>query len=84
MILTLKILGAIAALALGLWLGMPGRYARETHEHDVEEIMDRGGGRRHRARRHFTPLAWAIRQVKGESRRRSRAGRFRMERPDDR
>ena len=54
--LLLKILGAVAALALGVWMGMPGRYEQSIEE--IEEVMERGGGRRRKVKRHFTPLAW--------------------------
>ena len=37
MILTLKILGAIAALGLGIWLGLPGRYSQSVDE--IEQTM---------------------------------------------
>ncbi len=81
MVLFLKILGGLAAVALGVWLGMPGRYTPDVER--IEEVMARGGGRRHRVKRHFTPIAWIQRQVSSGSRRRSRTGRFHLEAPDD-
>lgn len=81
MALFLKILGGLAAVALGLWLGKPGRYTPDVER--IEEVMERGGGHRHRVKRHFTPLAWIQRQVSSGSRRRSRTGRFRLEAPKD-
>lgn len=89
MILALKILGGIAALALGIWLGMPGRYTQSVEE--IEESLGKRG-RRRTAKRHFTPLAWFQRQVssgstsqkrRDRSRRRSGGG-FKLEDPEDR
>ena len=48
MILFLKILGAIGALALGIFLG-GGRYTQSQQEIDVRM----GGGKPRRAKRHF-------------------------------
>ena len=44
MIFALKILGALLALGLGVWLGLPGRYSQPIEE--IEEAMERGGGGR--------------------------------------
>lgn len=84
MILTLKILGAVAALGLGIWLGLPGRYSQSVDE--IEQTMAMGTGRRKKVKRHFTPLAWFQRKVssrpsEGHQR---RGGGFNLERPDDR
>jgi len=55
--LWLKILGALLALALGIWLGLPGRFD-QSHS-DIEELMDQPGTRRQKkVKRHFTPMAW--------------------------
>jgi hypothetical protein len=86
MILALEILGLIAAFALGIWWGLPGRYTQTAD--DIEEIMEQGGQRRRRAQRIFTPLAWVQRNVRAR-RSHDRAGGggrrgFRIERPGDR
>ena len=83
MILTLKILGAIAAFALGIWFGLPGRYTQTVDE--IEDVMERGYGRRRKTKRHFTPLAWLQRRISARpshSRNRGRGG-FKLENPDD-
>jgi hypothetical protein len=82
MILALKILGAIAALALGIWLGLPGR-SRQRAE-DLEETMEHGGwGRRHREKRSLSPLAWIQRNPRVEGTRARHMRGFRVESPDD-
>ena len=84
MILALKILGGLLALALGVWFGLPGSYSQTAEE--IEESMARGPGRRKKVKRHFTPMAWLQRNVKvrtsrGEGSRRARG--FRVESPDE-
>ena len=82
--LVLKIGAALVALLIGIWMGLPGRYTQSIEE--IEEVMDRGGGRRRTVRRRFTPIAWLQRQKSvrsSQGRRRSRS-RFRLESPDDR
>lgn len=74
---------SIGALLLGIWMGMPGRYT-QTPE-DIEQVMAKGGGRRKRTKRIFTPLAWVQRQISARSGRQARPGRgFNLERPEDR
>lgn len=83
MVLTLKILGALAALGLGLWLGLPGRYEQTPEE--IEQTMAMGTGRRKKVKRHFTPLAWFQRKVNTRpSQGHARRGGFNLERPEDR
>ena len=77
----LMVLGALAALALGIWLGLPGRYS-QTHE-EIDQIMEAGGGRRRRTKRVFTPLAWMQRRADARSSARRGSG-FKLESPDDR
>lgn len=66
----LKILGGVAALLLGVWLGLPGRYEQSASE--IEKVMSRGGSRRNRVKRAFTPLDWFRRDERGSERRASR------------
>lgn len=71
--LTLKILGALVALAFGIWLGSPGEYRRNLDE--IDEAMEREGPRR-TARRHFTFLnAFISRKAPPSARRRHRGRR---------
>ncbi len=49
----LKILGAIAALLVGIWWGRAGSYTRTIA--DVDEALDKGNPRNY-TKRHFTPL----------------------------
>ncbi len=85
--LALKIGGALLALALGLWLGMPGRYTQSID--DIGKVMASGGARRRKVRRSFTPLAWLQRNLSARGARhrdseRGRSGGFRLESPEDR
>lgn len=66
----LKILGGLVALLLGIWLGLPGRYEQSASE--IEKVMSRGGSRRNRVKRAFTPLDWFRRDERGSERRASR------------
>lgn len=53
--LFLKVIGALLALGLGLYLGLAGQYKADPDE------LDRAlgpGGRSRRVRRSFTPLGW--------------------------
>ena len=84
--LSLKIAGALLALALGVWLGMPGRYTQSVD--DIEQVMASGGGRRRKVKRRFTPLAWLQRnpsasRARGRKSERGRSGGFRLESPED-
>ncbi|HSW28424.1 MAG TPA: hypothetical protein VLH75_02920 [Longimicrobiales bacterium] len=70
------ILGAVAALGLGIWLGLPGR---APSVEDVERTMRNPLPESRKVKRRFTPLAWAQRHIGTGV---SRAGRgFRVERP---
>jgi hypothetical protein len=82
----LAILG-ILGLAIGIWLGMPGR-DRPSIE-DIERAMDKGGSgsRRRLSKRSINPFAWLRRKADTKpSRSRRRVGRrgFKLEAPDDR
>lgn len=81
--LIIKVVLAVVALGVGIWLGMPGRYTQTVDE--IEEVMERGGARRRQVKKAFTPLAWMQRHAsaKGSSRRRTKGG-FKLESPEDR
>jgi len=68
--LFLKILGGLAALAIGLYWGLPGKTS-QTPE-DVEAALG-PGGRTKRVKRRFTPLGW-LRSVDERSSRQRRRG----------
>lgn len=77
----LMIIGAFAALGIGVWLGMPGRYSQSAE--DIDRIMEAGGGRRRKVKRMFTPLAWINRHVSSKALHKTRGG-FKVEPPDER
>jgi hypothetical protein len=82
--LFLKILGGLAALGLGIYLGLAGQYRADPQE--VERALS-GQGRTRRAKRHFTPLGWLRRNEERSShvrRRRAPKGRFNLYSPDSR
>ncbi|MEJ2203465.1 MAG: hypothetical protein P8170_05105 [Gemmatimonadota bacterium] len=79
--LALKILGAVLALAVGIWLGMPARYSQTTD--DLERTMDSGLGRTRKVKRHFTPFAWMQRKAPVRSRRPQMRRGFHLESPED-
>ena len=60
----LKILGAIAALMFGIWLGRAGTYTRTIE--DVDEALGKGNPRNY-TKRHFTPLD-LLRKAKASNR----------------
>jgi len=75
------LLGGAAALGLGIWLGLPGRYQRDLDE--IDRVMEEGGGRRKKVKKQFTPMAWVKRNVSVNTP--SRAGRrFQVRDPEDR
>lgn len=73
--LFLKILIGVAAVGLGIWLGLPGKY--EQSQEDIERAMDQGGARRNTVKKVPTPLDW-LRKDKRGSQRRIDAGRRRF------
>jgi len=75
---------AVLGLALGVWLGLPGRY--EQTPDDIERLMERGGGtRRRRAKREISPLAWLQRKLSpGKPPPQTRRKGFRLESPEER
>ena len=80
--LFLKILGGLAALALGIYLGLAGQYRPDFDE--IDRALS-GQGKTKRARRHFTPLGWLRKSEERSShvrRRRAPSGRFDLYSPD--
>lgn len=81
------IVTGLIGLAIGVWLGMPGRYTQSSE--DIEQIMESGLGRRGRRKRIFTPIAWMQRNASAKdtpSRGRRRGGGrsgFKLESPED-
>ncbi|HSG47517.1 MAG TPA: hypothetical protein VLA43_06895 [Longimicrobiales bacterium] len=65
--LLLKIVIGLAAVAVGIWLGLPGKYEQTPEE--IEKAMDRGGARRNQVKRVFTPLDWLRKDKRGSQRR---------------
>ncbi len=80
--LTLKILGAVIALGIGIWLGLPGRYA-QSYE-DLEQNFDSEMRRHRKVKRVFTPMAWLQRKASARGATRQPKRAFRMETPEDR
>jgi len=83
--LALKIIGAVLALGVGIFLGMPGRDERSIDE--IEGIMASGTARRKTVKKRFTPMAWMKRQTsvgtRGSAGNRQGRG-FSLDSPDDR
>lgn len=50
----IKILLGVAALAIGIWLGLPGRFEQSSEE--LEQLMARGGSKRRKVKRHFIAI----------------------------
>lgn len=73
--IVLWILAGLAAVGLGFWLGLPGKY--EQTPEDIEKAMERGGARRNQVKKVFTPLDWFRKEKRG-SQRRIDAGRRRF------
>jgi hypothetical protein len=81
----LAIIGMIAALAFGVYWGMPARYQPDLDE--IDEALEDPGRERHRTRRATTWLGLLQRTVtRGSHRRRGRPTRraFQMEAPEPR
>ncbi len=75
------IVAGVLAVALGFWLGLPGRFEQSIDE--IEQLMARGGSRRRKVKRRFTPLDWWRRDELGSDRRRAESQRrFRTAAPD--
>lgn len=79
-----KIVIGLAALGLGVWLGLPGKYDQSLE--DIERNMEQGASQSRKAKRHFTPLAWAQRKLQPRRTRRQAPRRrpFELDSPDDR
>ena len=69
----LIIVVGLAAVGIGFYLGLPGKY--EQTQEEIEFAMDRGGARRNQVKRVFTPLDWFRKDRKGSDRRRQAATR---------
>ena len=84
MILFLKILGGLAALGLGVYLGLSGTSPQSSD--DIEKALG-PGGRTKRVKKRFTPLGWLRNIDEPSSRRRRRGGgssvRFNLAAPGD-
>ena len=76
-----KIIVGVLALALGIWLGLPGRY--EQTPDDIERQMSWRTGRSYRVKRHFTPLAWVQRKLSARGQRARPRQAFHMESPEE-
>ena len=63
----LKILGGVAALAFGIYLGLAGEYRQRPEE--IDAVMERGGRRPYQVRRRFTPLDLLKPKRRGSERR---------------
>ena len=79
-VLLLKILGAVGALCLGLYLGWPSRY--QVDDEELNEALGPGGYTR-RVKRRFTLFGWLRKTDERSShiRRRNRGsttGRFKL------
>lgn len=81
MSLALKIIIGLAALGLGIWLGLPGRYT-QTPE-DIEHEMKWHKAGTYRVKRVFTPLAWIQRKPQARGDHTRHRSSFRMESPDE-
>lgn len=79
--LVLKILIGLAAVGLGIWLGLPGRYDQTLE--DIERNMEMGRERQ-KVQQHFTPLAWVQRHITARGQHHKPRRAFKMERPEDR
>jgi len=80
MIFTLKVIVGIAAVLVGGWFGLPGRYAQTPDE--IEEVMANGTGRRKQRKKRLSPFAWLQREKSVSTNRGSRG--FGVRSPDDR
>lgn len=76
--LLLKILGGIIALAVGVYLGLPGDF-RQTPEEIESSLGERRASRK--VKRVFTPLDWIRAKERGSDRRRGQRTRqpFKLE-----
>ena len=80
--MALLVLGLVG-LAIGIWLGLPGRY--EQTPEDIERLMAQGGGtRRRRQKRSISPVAWLQRKLSPRSPPPTRRRGFKLETPGER
>lgn len=78
--LALKIVIALAAVGVGIWLGLPGRYEQSLEEVERNMVI---GGRTRKVKRHFTPLAWLQRKLSARGSSPQRRRGFSLEHPDE-
>lgn len=81
MSLALKIIIGVAALALGIWLGLPGRYTQTPDDLEHEMKWHKPGT--YRVKRVFTPFAWMQRKPPARGDHSRHRGAFHLESPDD-
>jgi hypothetical protein len=79
-LLFLKIVGGLIALAIGFYWGLSGRY-RQTPE-EVDQAL-RLRLRSRKAKRHFTPLGWMRKDQRASHRRRRSYQPFKTTLPKD-
>jgi hypothetical protein len=78
--LALKIILAVVAVALGVWLGLPGKYEKDPEE--LERSLEWGSGRTRHVKRVFTPLAWVQRKLSARGDRSRPRRAFHLESPE--
>ena len=76
--LVLKIVGAVVALIVGIWLGLPG--SEQPTADDIDKILDQPDRRRRRVTRHRMPMDWFRRSKRAPDR--LTRERFRMVTPE--
>jgi len=69
----IKILLGVVALAVGIWLGLPGRFEQSTDE--IELLMSRGGSKRRKVKRHFIAIDRFRKDERASDRRREEGRR---------
>lgn len=78
----IMILLGVAALGLGIWLGLPGRFEQSPEE--IEQLMARGGSKRRKVKRHFIAIDRFRKDERASERRRAESRRhFRTAAPED-
>ncbi|HET9948480.1 MAG TPA: hypothetical protein VFQ22_06140 [Longimicrobiales bacterium] len=78
--LVLGVGGAVAALALGIFLGLPGKF--EQTQEDIERLIASGGGERRRRHQLLSPVGF-FKRGKSPLRLRMTRRTFHIESPDE-